>query len=117
MKRPVAVYFEKAKDLLFALLSDPKSRGPVEIVLTGAGGAIPRCEQVARYLVQEVKIKWKSLLKSVGKKVSRGTVSATEFKSGSAVETFQDEEELALNLTVQNREIATISITITIVRN
>ena len=67
--------------------------------------------------MQEVKLKWKSLLKSVEKKVSRGTVSATEFKSSSAVETFQDEEEMALNLTVQNREIATISITITIVRN
>ena len=114
-QRPVVVYFKKAKGILFSKLLNPQADGGpvVEIKLVGAGGAIPRCEQVARYLVQEVKSKCKALIKSVEKSVSKGSVSAQEFHLGE----FDNEEEQALNMTVTDKQVSTVSISIRIVRN
>lgn len=72
-KRPVVVYFEKAMELVTSKILAPlppgKTYPDIEIRLVGAGGAIPRCQQVARYVVQEVRKKFKHLIKTVEKRL------------------------------------------------
>lgn len=117
-KRPVVVYFDRAKEVLYARLLDSRVEGPVEVFISGAGGAIPRCEQVARYLMQELQSKCKSIVRSAEKSVTKGTVTAKEFRTSEIVDDSSDDEELlALNMTSNERKISTVSIRISVVRN
>ena len=82
MKRPLCVYFDRLMELLSAKILAPLPPGidypPIEVEVVGAGAAIPRCNQVARYAVQELNKKYKHLIKSVRK-------MATETKAGMRV--------------------------------
>ena len=113
-RRPVCVYFERVMEVASKKIFGHASGTSFDIVITGAGAAISRCEQISRYLVQELKTKYKHLLKSVTKqKIVESTqttdLSIPDMTDGST------ELELVLNTTSTVRHVPTASIKIQVV--
>jgi len=107
-KRPVAVYYDRTIELVMAKVVAGGKGSNFDITITGAGGAISRCEQVARYTVQALKSQYKHLVKSVEKKKEISETIATDLKFPDSM---GDEEDL-LSLDSVKRPIRTVSISI-----
>ena len=110
---PPVVYFNKAITLLEAqILAKPSPNSKnVSIELVACGGAISRCKQVARYVVQELKGKYKHLVTNV-------TKSATLAKESVCVQrnTYSDsnqvDEENAFDIIPDDRLVDQVRIRI-----
>jgi hypothetical protein len=109
-KRPVCVYFDKAMDEANSRMFSAVRGSVVEINFAAAGGAISRCEQVARYTVQSLRTKYKHVVTNVEKLVSRGETETSDIN-------FPDnivDEETLLNSGSVRRSVRTIRITLKI---
>jgi hypothetical protein len=84
----------------------------VEVELTGIGASIPRCEQVARYAMQQLRTTYKHLVKQVEKRKSRSQVNLNDCALPDMIE---DEFEAILNASAVSRTVNTITITIQVV--
>jgi hypothetical protein len=110
-KRPVCVYFNKIIDIASSRVFSAAKGSVVEVKLTGAGGAISRCEQVARYTVQALKSKYKHLVTSVEKEITRDETETTDvvFPEGDL-----SDEAAVLDVTSERRQVRTVTITLKI---
>lgn len=79
MRRPLCVYFDRCMQIVSGRILDfQKSNQEVTITIVGAGAAISRCQQLARYVLREVRTKYKWLVKSAGKRVESGSVAVQD---------------------------------------
>lgn len=85
-----------------------------EIVVTGAGAAISRCEQVSRYVAQELKTKYKHLIKSVTKQKLVETTQTTDLVMPDMADA-STELEMILNTSSAIRDVPTVSIKIQVI--
>lgn len=73
MKRPLCVYFDRVMDIVskgvVSRISSTGKKDPLVVTITGCGGSIPRCKQIARYAVRTIQQKFKHQVKSVGKEI------------------------------------------------
>ena len=116
VKRPVIVYFEKAMELVSEKILTPLPPGisipPVSIEIVGTGSAIQRCEQVSRYVVQEINSKFKHMIKSVEKRKSKSVIEISDLHVGNDL----DDESAIFEMTSEKRSVNRISIQIDIFR-
>lgn len=111
-KRPVCVYFDRFMELLKQKIFKSNPGSTVEVELTGIGASIPRCEQVARYAMQQLRTTYKHLVKQVEKRKSRSQVNLNDCALPDMIE---DEFEAILNASAVSRTVNTITITIQVV--
>jgi hypothetical protein len=116
VKRPVIVYFEKAMEMVAEKILTPLPPGisipPVSIEIVGTGAAIQRCEQVSRYVVQEINSKFKHMIKSVEKRKSKSVIEISDLHVGNDL----DDECAIFEMTSEKRSVNRISIQIDIFR-
>ncbi len=111
-KRPVFVYFDRFMELLKQKIFKSNPGSTVEVELTGIGASIPRCEQAARYAMQQLRTTYKHLVKQVEKRKSRSQVNLNDCAVPDMIE---DEFEAILNASAVSRTVNTITITIQVV--
>ena len=115
-KRPVIVYFNKAMELVSGKILSPLPPGnsipPLSIEFVGTGRAIPRCEQVSRYVVQEINKKYKHMIRSVEKRKTKSTIEVSDTHVADDVE----DESAIFQMTNEKRSVNRISIQIDIFR-
>ena len=115
-RKPVAVYFSRAMSLVEKqILPDKKSKvtGAMRIEFVACGGAISRCQQVARYVIQALNEKYRHIFSNVSKSVSfnKGIVVVND-----AVHVPADgEEENAFDVQQERRQVDQIRISISAV--
>ena len=108
-KRPVVVYVNRLMEMIVSSVTSPSTPTVVEFRVAGSGAAIPRCEQVARYAVQALQGKYKHVIKSVTKRVEKGTTTATDLHVPDMVD-----EEAIFHMTSARRTVNTVSYVIAV---
>jgi hypothetical protein len=78
--KPVVVYFNRAVKLLEKQILVQENESPIRIELAACGGAIPRCQQLARYVTQLLNDKYRHLVVNVSKSTAtkKASVSVTD---------------------------------------
>ena len=111
-KRPVCIYFDKAMALASKRIIQASTGSVVEVKITGAGGAISRCEQVVRYTIQTIQDKFRHMIRSVEKVVSSvGETEVTDLVIPAGV----PKEIAELEISAMKRPVRTMMFTIKIV--
>lgn len=107
-KRPVCVYYDKAIDLASQRIISAPTGSIVDLKITGAGGAIARCEQVARYTIQTIKDRFRHMIQSIDKTVTLGETEVTDLVIPDGL----PPDLAALDMSANKRPVRTVVITI-----
>jgi hypothetical protein len=107
-KRPVCIYFERVQEILTERLFSMSPGSSFQLKLTGAGGAISRCEQLSRYTMQSLKSKFQHIVKNTSKTSELGETSTTDLN----IPTDEKGELDLLSMTPVKRPVRTLTITI-----
>ena len=99
-KRPAVVYFTKLMEMISAKITAPAGVSVFEFRVVGAGAAIPRCEQVTRYALQQLRGKYKHLVKVAEKRTEKSTTVANDLTVPEMVD-----EESIFHMTVSKRSV------------
>ena len=108
--KPIIVYFNRAVKLLEKQILLGQSGSPVGIDIVACGGAIPRCQQLARYVTQSLSDKYLHLVLNVVKTASRNVASVSVTDSLYSETKFQ--EENAFDVVTSQRQVDQMIITI-----